>query len=193
MAANTQIGYFGSMSRGVFVLLALLLPAAAWAAQPVPRADVLLKALQNAGTPAAARAIEDQLDKLWSQSGSPSADLLLERALAAAGDKDYDTATAILVKLTQAAPNFAEGWHQRAEVAALREDFSDAMLSLQRTLALQPGQFFALASLGSILEEFGEKARALEAYRKALQLNPYLEGIPDRVRLLSREIEGQGI
>lgn len=181
------------MSRGVFVLLALLLPATVWAGQPVSRADVLLKALQTAGTPTAARAIEDQLDKLWSQSGSPSADLLLERALAAAGDRDYDTATRILVKLTQAAPNFAEGWHQRAEVAALREDFHDAMLALQHTLALQPRHFFALASLGSILEEFGDKARALEAYRKALALNPYLEGIPDRVRLLSRELEGQGI
>jgi tetratricopeptide (TPR) repeat protein len=111
----------------------------------------------------------------------------------AADAKDYAVASQLLHKLTEVAPNFAEGWHQRAEVAAEREDFHDAMASLQKTLALQPRHFFALATLGSILEEFGDKARALAAYRKALALNPYLEGVPDRVRLLAREIEGQGI
>jgi tetratricopeptide (TPR) repeat protein len=192
MADQTQISYFGSMSRGVFVLLACLLPAAAMAA-PLPNTDVLLKALQNAGSEPAARAIEQQIDKAWSQSGSPSADLLLERARAAAEDEDYDTALRILAKLTEVAPNFAEAWHQRAEIAAVRQDFHVAMASLRKTLTLQPRHFVALASLGAILEEFGNKGQALAAYRKALALNPYLEGLPDRIRALSRDVEGQGI
>jgi hypothetical protein len=58
---------------------------------------------------------------------------------------------------------------------------------------LQPRHFVALASLGAILEEFDNKPQALAAYRKALALNPYLDGIPDRIRALSREVEGQGI
>jgi tetratricopeptide (TPR) repeat protein len=180
------------MSRGVFVFLALMLPAAAMA-QPLPNTDVLLKALQNAGSEPAARAVEEQIDKAWSRSGSPSADLLLERARAAAEDQDFDTASRILVKLTEIAPNFAEAWHQRAEVAAVKQDFHAAMTALRRTLMLQPRHFVALASLGAILEEFDNKPQALAAYRKALALNPYLDGIPDRIRALSREVEGQGI
>jgi tetratricopeptide (TPR) repeat protein len=192
MAHKTQIGYFGSMSRGIFVLLAFLVPTAAWA-QPLPNTDILLKALQNAGSEVAARAVEEQIDKAWSQSGSASADLLLERARAAADDEDFDTAARILVKLTEIAPNFAEAWHQRAEVAAVKQDFHGAMLALRKTLALQPRHFVALASLGAILEEFGNKAQALAAYRKALALNPYIEGIRDRITALSRDVEGQGI
>ena len=180
------------MSRGVFVLLALLLPATAYAA-PAPNLDVLLNALAHAGSPAAARAIEDQIDKLWSQSGSPSADLLLQRAEDATDDEDYDTAAQILAKLTEASPNFAEAWHQRAAVAAAKQDFHDAMLSLQRTLVLQPRHFGALAELGGILDEFGDKEHALAAYRKAIALDPYLEDVPDRIRALSRDLEGQGI
>jgi tetratricopeptide (TPR) repeat protein len=181
------------MSRGFFVLfLGMFLPGVAMA-QPVASTDVLLKALQNADSPVAARAVEDQIDKVWSRSGSPSADLLLERARAAADDDDLATASQILVKLTEVAPAFAEGWHQRAEVSALKGDFHDAMLALRQTLALQPRHYIALGSLGAILEEFGNKAQALAAYRKALALNPHFDGIPDRIRALSREVEGEAI
>jgi len=180
------------MSRGLFVFLALLLPVTAYAA-PAPSIDVLLNALAHADSPVAARAIEDQIDQLWSQSGSPSADLLLQRAEDASDKDDYDTASQILVKLTEAQPGFAEAWHLRAGISAAKQDFHDAMLSLQRTLVLQPRHFGALAELGGILEEFGDKEHALAAYRKAIALDPYLEDVPDRIRALSRDLEGQGI
>lgn len=188
-------------------MFALLLPATALA-QPQPvtplphqdqrahaapvTADVLIAALQHADE-FSARKIEDQLDAIWSKSGSPSADLLLQRAEEAADDGDYDTAYAILTRLTAATPNFAEGWHQRAEIAAERQDYHDAMASLQKALMLNPKHFGALSELGVILEEFGDKAHALEAYRKALALDPYLEDVPERITSLEREVEGQGI
>src|SRR5262249_8050716 len=107
------------MSRGVFALLACFAPAVALAqpvAQPAPArapqtAETLLADLQHAGNPARARQLENQIDDLWSKSGSPSADLLLERAEEAADKGDFETAYAILVRLTAAAPNFAEAWH----------------------------------------------------------------------------------
>ncbi len=180
------------------MLLTLLLPATALAQAPAHQrgpvtADLLLTALQHAGGEADARQIEDQLDVLWSKSGSASADLLLERAEDAADQQDYNTAAAILVRLTAAQPNFAEAWHQRAEIAAERQDYHDAMLSLQRALVLEPRHFGALSELGTILEEFGDKEHALAAYRKALTLDPYLEDVPDRIRALERDVEGQGI
>ena len=187
------------------MFLALLVPAVASAqpqppalsppaaARPQPSAEVLLTALKRAGSPEAARAIEGQLDNLWSSSGSPSADLLLQRAEDAADDGDFNTAAQILAKLTAVAPNFAEAWHQRAEIAAERKDFHDAMASLQRALVLEPRHFGALTELGTILEEFGDKEHALEAYRKALALDPFLQDVPDRIRALSKELEGQSI
>ena len=196
------------MSRATLLLVALLLPAAALAQPqtptPLPQQsqnqhvlkpvtpDILLTALQHADE-ITARKIEDQLDAMWSKSGSASADLLLQRAEDAADDGDYDTASAILVRLTAAQPNFAEAWHQRAEIAAERQDYHDAMLSLQKALVLNPRHFGALSELGVILEEFGDKAHALQAYRKALALDPFLEDVPERISSLERDVEGQGI
>jgi hypothetical protein len=50
-----------------------------------------------------------------------------------------------------------------------------------------------MAELGSILEEFGDNERALAAYREALAINPFIEGLDERVRELTRSVEGQGI
>jgi tetratricopeptide (TPR) repeat protein len=165
--------------------------------RPTPRApetdDQLLARLAKAPDQRAARTIERELRARWSHSESPSADLLLKRVDQAIEAMEADTAREIVQKLTEIAPDFAEGWHRRATIAAEKDDFNDAIDSLRRVLALQPKHFIAMAELGQILEEFDDKNRALEAYRKAKELDPFIEGLDDRIRQLSKEVEGQGI
>jgi tetratricopeptide (TPR) repeat protein len=165
--------------------------------RPTPRApetdDQLLARLAKAPDRRAARTIERELRARWSHSESPSADLLLKRADQAIEAMEADTAREIVQKLTEIAPDFAEGWHRRATLAAEKDDFPDAIESLRRVLALQPKHFIAMAELGQILEEFDDKNRALEAYRKAKELDPFIDGLDDRIRQLSKEVEGQGI
>jgi tetratricopeptide (TPR) repeat protein len=158
-----------------------------------PTAEQLLERLSKAENAREARAIERQLHDLWSRSGSATADLLLERSEKALEEEDLDTAQALLEKLTELAPKFAEGWYQRAAIAARADNYEDAVAALRQVLALQPKHFVALAELGTILEDFGDKERALEAYRQAEALNPHIEGLEDRIRELSRAVEGQGI
>jgi tetratricopeptide (TPR) repeat protein len=179
--------------RAAAVLGLALLTASPFAHAAVQNADTLYSALAHAKTPEDAKQIEDQLQGLWSHSGSPSADLLLQRGQEALGDNDLETARAILKALTGVSPAFAEGWHMRAEADLQAEDYSDALLALRRTLQLEPRNFNAMAELGSILEEFNDKPHALEAYRRALALNPFVEGARDRVRELERDVEGQKI
>jgi tetratricopeptide (TPR) repeat protein len=165
--------------------------------RPTPRPpetdDQLLTRLAKAPDGRAARAIERELRARWSHSESPSADLLLKRVDQAIHARDSDTARQIAQKLTEIAPEFAEGWHRRATLAAEKDDFQDAIDSLQRVLTLQPKHFIALAELGQILEEFDDKGRALDAYRRAKEIDPFIEGLEDRIRQLSKEVEGQGI
>ena len=64
---------------------------------------------------------------------------------------------------------------------------------MRRTLALQPKNFTALAELGVILEEYNDKPHALDAYRQAKAIDPFLDGLADRIRDLTKAVEGQGI
>jgi tetratricopeptide (TPR) repeat protein len=119
--------------------------------------------------------------------------LLLKRVDQAMEAHDFDTAREIAQKLTTIAPTFAEAWHRRATLATQKDDYEDAISSLRRTLALQPKNFVALAELGSILEEYNDKAHALDAYRQAKVIDPYIDGIEDRIKELTKSVEGQGI
>jgi hypothetical protein len=42
------------------------------------------------------------------------------------------------------------------------------------------------------MQEFGEEKLALEAFRRALAVNPHLQKIPDFVKTLTEKVEGPG-
>jgi tetratricopeptide (TPR) repeat protein len=161
--------------------------------KPPETDEQLLEKLAKAADRRAARPIERELQARWAHSGSPSADLLLKRADQAMEAHDFDTAREIAQKLTEIAPDFSEAWHRRATLASQKDDYQDALDSLRRALALRPKHFMALAELGEILEEFNDKMHALDAYRQAKTLDPFIEGLDDRIRALTKSVEGQGI
>jgi len=43
------------------------------------------------------------------------------------------------------------------------------------------------------MQELGDEKRALDAFRKALEINPRLERIPDLIKTLSEKVEGRDI
>jgi Flp pilus assembly protein TadD len=171
-------------------------PGARAAARTAPApvtVDQLLDRLKVAEDERTARGIERQIQEIWARSGSATAELLMERGAKALADEDFETADALMVKVTELVPAYAEGWHRRAAVAMHKEDFEAAVTSLRQVLVLQPKHYVAMAELGGILQDFGDKEHALAAYRQAFELNPHIEGIEDRIRELTRSVEGQGI
>jgi hypothetical protein len=44
-----------------------------------------------------------------------------------------------------------------------------------------------------IMQDVGDEKRALDAYRKALAVNPHLEKIPEQVKALTEKVEGRDI
>ena len=47
--------------------------------------------------------------------------------------------------------------------------------------------------MGVVLQATGAKKEALQAYRKALEVNPFLDDARQEVESLSRDVEGQDI
>ncbi len=116
--------------------------------------------------------IETEITRIWSQSGSPSMDLLLSRGNEAMKAQDYPTALEHFSALIDHAPDFAEGWNGRATVYFLMGDFTLSIADVQHVLSLNPRHFGALTGLGFMMEALDEPALALEAFHAAQALNP---------------------
>lgn len=155
--------------------------------------DKLYGELAGAQDEVAGRALESAIQSVWLESGSPSIDLLMSRGLDALREDDFDRAYFYFDEVVTLAPGFAEGWNKRATIHYIREDYARALRDIEHVLRLEPRHFEALAGLGVILEELGDKKGALDAYRKALAINPQLLNGKERIAPLELEVEGRGI
>lgn len=186
--------------RTALALCLFLIPGLAYAAPaktPVPNEvnseEQLFAQLKKAATAEDAHAIEEKLKLMFRASGSPSVDLLMTRAQAAQSASDDKTAKKLVEAVTAIAPNYAEGWHTRAAMEQADDNDTAALVSLQKTVLLNPRHFVALVELASMLEEYGDKAAALKLYRRALELDPQLDVAGHKVRELSTSVEGRDI
>ena len=113
--------------------------------------------------------------------------------IAAEGDIVTGTARKVIDSVTSLAPDFAEGWHLRAQLQMAAGDDEGALISLQKTVTLNPREFNALSRLADMLEDYGDKKAALATYRKVQKLDPTNDDVNRAVRKLSREVEGEKI
>jgi len=155
--------------------------------------DKLYEQLAAAPDEATGRALESAIQSVWLESGSPSIDLLMRRGLDALREENYDRAYFYFDEVVTLAPGFAEGWNKRATIHYIRDDYARALRDIEQVLRLQPRHFEALAGLGVILEELGDKKGALDAYRKAVEIDPWLLNGMERIRPLELDVEGRGI
>lgn len=155
--------------------------------------DTLFAALKVAPDEESARAIEARIWALWTVSGSHTCDLLMSRAKAAADDKDYDLAIKLLNAVIELKPDYVEGWNRRATVYFLKQDYAHSLADIGEVLTREPRHFGALSGLGLILQEIGDDKHALEAYRRALAIDPHLDQAAEAVKTLSEKVEGQPI
>lgn len=194
-SATVEIMKAAFMLHNIVVAAFLLIfgsYAAAMAGEAEDKAalDRLFAEMQQADAQQAGR-IEDDIWRIWSRSGSPAMDLLLERGRKAMEQGDIEAATDHLTALTDHAPEFAEGWNARATVFFHAGRYGQSVADIQRTLVLNPRHFGALAGFGAILEQLERKPQALEVYRAALAIHPQMQGVLDAVKRLEAEIAGQ--
>ncbi len=151
--------------------------------------DLLFAELAQPEGESWARAETDIL-RIWSRSGSAAMDMLYKRGEAALDAGDSATALGHLTALTDHAPDFAAGWYLRSVAFYLDGDFGPALADLERVLTLEPRHFAALTQLGTMLEEVGDKPRALQAYRESLKIHPHQQDAQDAVTRLEQETQG---
>ncbi len=155
--------------------------------------DALFKRLGKAADAEEAEAISGAIEKVWLQSDSATANLLMQRGLAAMEGKHLPLALTVFDRLLQLQPNWSEAWEKRATTRLLGGDLDGAVTDMHQALKLEPRQFSAFAALGLVLHKQGFKKEALAAMRQSLAIDPQQPQIKEIVDKLSVEVEGRDI
>ena len=129
----------------------------------------------------------------YAQSGSDTADLLMEHAQKAMQEKDFDAARKILDETIALEPGWAEGWNARATLRYLDDDLDGAMADIARTLKLEPRHIGALAGMAMILQSQDKDEEALRVYDRALSIAPHWRRVEDAAQELRTAIAGRQI
>ncbi len=155
--------------------------------------DFLFGALKAAPDQESAKAVEARIWAVWTATPSDTAALLMARAKLAMDGKDVAVALKLLDAVIKLRPDYIEAWNRRATIHYLQNDYRRSMEDIRQVLIREPRHFGALAGLGMIMQETGDDKHALDAFRKALAINPHLERVPDLVKSLAEKVEGRDI
>ena len=144
--------------------------------QSAAEREALFAALAAAKSDFEARAVEDRLWKFWLTPPDEESRKLLEASRRANLEFNYNLSILNLKELTEHAPDYSEGWNQLATVFFLAGAYDASLKAIERTLALEPKHYGALAGKGLIyLWMLGDEAKGQKALKEALAINPWLK------------------
>ena len=140
------------------------------------RVETLLEQLAES-EPAEARKLAAEIEMAWSNSGSPSMDLLLRRGKDAIEAGEHVAAVEHLSALIDHAPDFAEAWHLRSVAFFKQDRYGLALADIERALILEQHHYNVLYGLGVVLDEMGQHAMAYEAFTRVMAIHPHHEDV----------------
>ena len=176
-----------------------LVPAPKPVQQPRPEAtqtarlDDLFQRLAHAGDSDEADGLAHAIERLWLQSGSDTADLLMLRTVAAIGKGEVSVASQLLDKIVVIDPGWAEAWNKRATLRFLKGDDVGAMQDIAEVLAIEPRHFGALSGMAFILQRNGMDKQALDLVRRATAVYPHNTELEKLAAELALKVEGRDI
>jgi tetratricopeptide (TPR) repeat protein len=134
---------------------------------------------------------EQGLWLLWTRSGDAATDDLMARGTEAMQAGRHADAIKIFTRIIEGKPEFAEGWNRRATVYYLDGQMEKSIADCHEVLKRNPRHFGALSGMGQIYFQLEEWERALEWYRRALEVNPNMLGVEMNVRMIEERLRAR--
>ncbi|WP_425348867.1 hypothetical protein [Pararhizobium antarcticum] len=154
------------------------------------RLDSLFTELKRESDPDKARDIADRIRMEWQDSGSASVNLLMQWAAKAVQSSRQPAAMDVLDQAIYLAPQYVDGWNQRATLHFQMGNYRKSMSDINRVLAIEPRHFGALAGMAAILTSAGQDELALRAWEQFLAIYPADRNAQSQLGELEEKLAG---
>jgi len=132
---------------------------------------------------------EQSMWQIWERSGNQQVDRLYQAGVLQMKDGDLRKAIATFTRIIELKPGFAEGWNKRATLYFLDGEYRKSLADCAQVIKRNPHHFGALAGYGQIYLRLEDYARALDYFRRALEVNPNMDSVKHNILLLEQLIE----
>ncbi len=120
---------------------------------------------------------EEALWAIWFRSDDESIDAMLREGTRFIKKEQYEDAIEKLTEVIRVAPEFAEGYNQRAIAYFMLEEWEKSIEDCKTTIRLNPFHFGAFAGMGHCYLRLRYIREAMGAYQRAMEINPNLFAI----------------
>lgn len=128
---------------------------------------------------------------VWVRAGGPAEREQLAVVMRLIAAQHYEEAVRRASQLLDEAGWFAEAWNQRAIAQFSLGRYVESIRDCHQALELNAYHFGAASGMGQAYLRLGNQVSALECFRRALRLNPDLEGVRVQAARLARLVEGK--
>ena len=164
--------------------------AIVWLAQHGRERDAPMLAPRLRDDSPEVRALTEQaMWRMWNRSGDREVDKLQAIGSRQISGGEFDQAIATFTEVIRRKPDFAEGWNKRATVYFMAGQLQKSLADCDEVVKRNGLHFGALSGYGQIYFQLGEYEKALEYFRRALEVNPNMDGVQNNIRGLERLIE----
>lgn len=160
-----------------------------WHEQHGQKLSDLFAKLRASTMEADAKQLAAQIWALWHQSGDGDVDLLMRQARRTFRLGQNQAAIGLIDQALKIAPKYSEAWNLRATVLFYMGRDTESVVDIERTLALEPRHFGALAGMTLINMRAKNWSGALKSLRIALKIHPFLNerNLVPRLEQLAKE------
>jgi tetratricopeptide (TPR) repeat protein len=134
---------------------------------------------------------ENSIRTVWCRVGDPAQRAALKEIIELNSARRFEGAIRRATRLIAQAPWLAEAWNQRALAFFNQRKYRESIEDCQQALEINPYHFGAATGMAQSYMHQGDRAAALECFRRALELNPNLEGVRAHVHYLQRTLKNQ--
>jgi tetratricopeptide (TPR) repeat protein len=164
--------------------------AVVWVANHGSIADqpLLVKRLRDESTFVRGFA-EQGLWLLWSRSGEIEIDRLMVAGVEHMQAGRLPQAVAAFGEVIRRRPDFAEGWNKRATAHFVAGDYQASLADCAEVLKRNPQHFGAISGYGQIYFNLEQYDKALEWWRRALEVNPNMLGVEFNIKIAEERLK----
>ena len=148
----------------------------------------LVKALRDSDEETRAAA-EAAIWEIWGRSGDAGIDALYGRGVELMNFGAAGQAIETFTLIIRRKPAFAEGWNKRATLYYAVGEYAKSLHDCDEVIKRNPLHFGALAGYGFIYTQMNQPERALGYFKRALKINPNMQGVALNIELLQKQLD----